>query len=296
MEKKNPTIVWFTSCSGLTTGLPSFVPPGSGGGSEEGECPASIDIVDGIISAVDSIVQSGIRLVMVLEDFAGQFGDEGEGGGDCSLAWRLEETSENVVVYTVESRLAHGGVLMSKNGTVEGTKSLLRELASDCKHGGCECWRKPDLVACPIVHAQLEYQCDGYKGDEDFTFVCSEEQENRERKVFVMWNLLLWMYKCFILALLRWGAWANFADFIDLGVTMTVFGITSKVVLFGVALEILLLLLTFLVRCWCPGWLLIFVIWLHHPILLFLLHLPGTKVRPCVPCQTDRKKEPSFVN
>jgi len=144
----------------------------------------------------------------------------------------------------------------------------------------CECWWKPDLLACPIVRGMLDYECGGGTGS--FFYDCTDEQHEEENAAYVLWNLLLWAYKvCFLLFL----HFILGCHTVDLGMQDILCCRFKKAHIFIVLINLFLILLTYLSRCFMPIWAVFCFIWLHIDVVFCLIdrHLNKKIVRPPKP-------------
>jgi len=112
---------------------------------------------------------------------------------------------------------------------------------------------------CPLVQASLDYECGGGYGR--FNYQCTQEQQNKENNLYVMFNLLAWVYKFVFIMSLRLFLGCQT---IDLGTTSFLcFQFVKNTHLFLLAANLALLLATYLSRCFAPVWAVFFVIFLH---------------------------------
>ncbi|GMH96767.1 hypothetical protein TrST_g2185 [Triparma strigata] len=130
----------------------------------------------------------------------------------------------------------------------------------------CECWYKPDLLVCPLVQQALDYECGGGYGS--FDYQCTQEQQDEENTMYVIFNVLTWVYKIvFVLALrLLFNCHT-----IDLGKrSFLCFDFVPNAYLFLFAVNLGLILATYLSRCYAPVWSVFFIIFLHIDIVVCL--------------------------
>jgi hypothetical protein len=145
----------------------------------------------------------------------------------------------------------------------------------------CECWHKPDLIACPIVR-MINHDCEGsvpwsnYCGPTEcgggsgiYDYQCSEEEQIKEKKEYVLWNILPFVYKLVFLSTLRLAFGCTLVDF---GVTDILCFSANNSLWFLLLGNVLLLLLIYLSRCFMPLWALFMLIWLHFDCVLCIVN------------------------
>ena len=131
----------------------------------------------------------------------------------------------------------------------------------------CECWWKPDLLACPIVRGVLDYECGGGTGS--FFYDCTDEQHEEEKAAYVLWNLLLWLYKvCFLLTL----HFLLQCRTVDIGTTDILCWRFKNAHLVLLVVNLFLILMTYLTRCVTPIWAIFCFVWLHIDIVMCLIN------------------------
>ena len=128
----------------------------------------------------------------------------------------------------------------------------------------CECWFRWDLLGCPLVRASLDYECGGGYGSYDYT--CDDEEKGTETGLYVLFNILPFVYKfCFVMALrVLLGC-----QTIDLGQRDFLcwqFCKTSHLMLW--AINLFLLFMCFILRCWDIPFYVFYVIFLHIDMIM----------------------------
>ena len=131
----------------------------------------------------------------------------------------------------------------------------------------CECWHKPDIVACPIVRFFNDYECGGGSGI--YHYECTETQRQDEDKMYVLWNILPFVYKLLFLGSLRLFLGCAFAD---LGETTLACFRCGNAFWLLLACNLALLLCVYLSRCFWPVWAFFMVLWLHFDVALCILN------------------------
>ena len=131
----------------------------------------------------------------------------------------------------------------------------------------CECWFKPDVIACPIVRFFNDYECGGGSGT--FNYECDEEEQDDEEMLYLMWNILPFVYKFLFLGFLRIIVGCTLVDFGETTVVCLRCGNAFWMLVLG---NILLLLLIYVSRCFWPIWAFFMFIWLHFDCILCIVN------------------------
>ena len=131
----------------------------------------------------------------------------------------------------------------------------------------CECWNKPDLLACPLVRRALEFECGG--GEGTYNYECTEDEKVTEGRSYLIYNLLPWLYKGAFLLGLRFILGCVKADLGRTNLLCVGLNNSTWILLF---VNLCLLLLLYLSRCFWPVWVVLFVIWLHVDAVMCIIN------------------------
>ncbi|GMI25177.1 hypothetical protein TeGR_g6390 [Tetraparma gracilis] len=216
---------------------------------------------------------------------------------DCSFDPRPDESHNVGNVQAGETYI----ILLTNYANID--QNLIAEISPantagyDCQDNDtrCECWNKPDLIACPLVR-MVNYDCEdepvpfsGYCGPRPsalfrgpgeiecgggndgsiYNYECSDGEIADENKQYVIWNILPFVYKILFLSTVHFLLGCTL---VDLGETTILCFRQNNSFWILLLANIAMLLLIYLSRCFMPIWALFMFIWLHMDIVLCLMN------------------------